>query len=621
MYYESIYQPIVVKIKSSQKNIKFKFRSSSKGFHEFKFKKTDLSEETQKLYDEMKSLQPFGDYRFPDSSFRNMTKDFHFGYNKGQHFYNTKYMELTRLKERYSSIVKYHNVSGVVSFHDNDFFERFISSDKNYEIAFFSFSLIMSGVENFINYRERNSNQSYNDNIQYFELLHYITKQYKETPEELREKFKEIHKNVDYEKIDYNICDIENLMQISSQIDRKLDAFIFDVTLFYYPLKKFSGYISNQVIFNMLILCFQKLKKGGLMRFKIREIDNYLILEIITIVCKYFGDVYIFKGSLVGETVTIKEIVGDKFKGVDDNFIQDMVKISEKWLDISEGCGMEFTKETSRFVYSILDYDKEILPYIEKYNNLETQRKKYGFEKTINGYNYVKEYGDSAIENLLTIQLKNSVEWLKLHDIEIRGEYKIIDEKIKNEQKSLKFNEMKYDLVQGRNEEKDIELYFDKIGVINYLRRSVSLLNDQKYLSVMKKSRKITISDNKVLDEIAKIFGDDSEVQEFIMSEEKLEIIDKINNLYNQYESSYLYKSQLTIYDTRIFFVGINKRDNILNNTAVFVNFLTQTLTNTEKETERILFYYENPVILRDNRKSLEKIQKKNDDNWRKHFI
>ena len=122
----------------------------------------------------MKSLKPFSDYRFPDSSFRNMTKDFHFGYNKGQHFYNTKYMELTRLKERYSSIVKYHNVSGVVSFHDNDFFERFISSDKNYEIAFFSFSLIMSGVENFINYRERNSNQSYNDNVQYFELIYLL---------------------------------------------------------------------------------------------------------------------------------------------------------------------------------------------------------------------------------------------------------------------------------------------------------------------------------------------------------------------------------------------------------------------------------------------------------------
>ena len=617
---DSIFQPLMVKIEAPSEEIKFNFKTKKSGFRPFKFPETKLQKKGDRLYEEMKSLKPFGKYTFPDSIFRNMSKDFDFGYAKGQHFYNTEYMKLTKLRERYSRLVKYHNVSGSVSFHDTEFFERFIVSNKIYNIAFFSFSLIMSGVENFIKYRERNSSLSYDDNIYFFELLFYTTKQYKEVPEEIREKFKKLYKNVDYVDTRDNICDIHKLENLTSNIENKLEAVIFDLTIFHYPYRKYSGYLSSQVVFNLFIFSFKKLKKNGLMKFKIRAIDNYIFLELISLVCNYFKEVYIFKSSVTGETVPHKEIICNGFEGASDNFIREMEIISQKWLSVNDQCGMKFNKEHKNFVYSILNCNKNIIPYIKKFNELELEKINYGFEKTIASYDYVKNYKDSAIEELLTIQLKKSLEWLKIHDIEVRAEYKLIDEKILSENEPIDFESMKYILKSGKDKESEIEDYYNKIGFITYLNRSVLILDQKKYNDIFKRTRKITLNQDQRIKEIEKIFGKDSEIMEFCLVSEKLDIIDKINNLYQSYKESYLYKSALTMYDTSIYFVGIDKLSKEKSKTPKFINFLTEILENIGKEIERIMFYYESPPILRNNKMSLQEMQRKNNKKWKKYF-
>ena len=633
MHEESMYDPMMVEIKSKKKDIRFDFKTS-KEFKSFSFPETELKKKSDEIYREAKSLKPFDKYEIPDQNFRSLTRNLYFGYDKGIKFYNTEYAKKSGFNEGYTNIVGYHNVTGTISLHDTDFFDDFIKSQKVYKIAIFANSLLLSPTENFINYREKISALAYDDTIYFYEMPYFTTKQYIPTPKETRNKFIDTYKQVNYTIINENICDQKIMSSYVKNITKKLDVIIFDTVIFYWAIRKYSGYVSCQVIFNLLLMAFQKLKKGGLLKFKIRGIDNYLILEIITLVCKYFRHIFLFRSSVVGETVIYDDVICQGFLGVEKKLLDEMYLISKKWLNMYPECGMEFNLETDKFVSSILKYDETILPDITHFDYLKLKRSTNGFKKAIEAYYYVKEFGDVAIDELLTKQLKNSITWLRKHGIETKSDYKIIDDKILKEGEELNFEMYKHKLKAGKNS--DTDKYLKRLGYTNYLNRLIKLLDDEKYKKIMKKCSKLTLDAEHKIKEMKKVFqienieiisiGEEKDVSKSVFFEidlvsNKENIFEIINNLSIHFKNCYLYKSLLTMYDTTIYFVGLDylkvpKKENNKNT----VSYLINVINNTILELERIIFYYENNVIFEDNKKELKELQKRNDKDWKEYF-
>lgn len=633
MYNESPYEPIVIEIKSKKSDIKFHFKTS-KEFKSFSFPESDLTKEFNKVYNEAKSLKPFDTYEIPDQNFRSLTKNFYFGYQKGRKFYNTDYAKKSGFNQGYTNIVGYHNVTGTISLHDTDFFDEFIKSKKVYKIAIFANSLLVSPIENFINYREKSSALAYDDTIYFYEMPYFTTKQYIPTPEETRNKFIDTYKQVNYTTIKENICNQQTMTKYIENIKTKLDVIIFDTVIFYWAIKKYSGYVSCQVIFNLILMSFQKLKKGGLLKFKVRGIDNYLILELITLVSKYFQHVFFFRSSVVGETVVYDDVICQDFLGVEEKLLDEMYLISKKWLNIYPECGMEFNLKTEKFVSSILKYDDTILSTLSYFYRLKLKNSTNGFKKAIEAYYYVNEFGDVAIDELLTKQLKNSVAWLHKHGIETKADYKIIDDKILKEEEELNFEMYKHKLKVGK--ESDINRYLRRLGYINYLNRLISLLDSVKYKKIMEKSCKLTLDKKYKIEEMKKVFqienveiisiGEGKDVSKSVFLEldlvsNKQNIFETINRLSVHFKNCYLYKSLLTMYDTTIYFVGLDylKTPKEKNNKNI-ISYLTNIINNTITELERIVFYYENNIIFKDNKNKLREIQKKNDKDWNDYF-
>lgn len=630
----SIFEPIIVEIKTKKTNIKFKFITSDE-IKRFVFSKNEYSDKEQELYSEGKSLSPFGEYEIPDQNFRSLSKNFNFGYNKGQYFYNTDYMKKTKLANTYTKLVEYQNITGAISFNDNEFFERFLSTNKNYKAAFLTPSLIVSSVENFINYRERNSHLSYNDTVYYFELKYYITKQYKPTPEDIRDKFKKTYPNINYQVIEENICQYQNLIRYIKSISGKLDLICFDSTIYEWKNREISGYVSCQLIFNILILVFNKLKKGGIINFRIRNIDNYLILDILTLLTKYFNQVYLFKGTLTSPVVSFKEIICKGFVGSDKELLTDMISISNKWLEIQPDCGLQVNKNTKTFVKSILNYDYNITSYLDYYNTLESRLRLESWKKIIENYYYVKEKGEAGKEELLLKQMRNSLTWLEKHNIETKAKYKIIDHKIINEDMKLNFEDLKFDIKdekKGKREEKnekkkerkttrqELNTFLIKLGILSYTYRMISLLDKNEYNKVYQKVKKLTISEEYTIQEIQNIFGTEKEdIIELDLLTERKNIISKIEKLSEEYEKCYLYKSLLTIYDAKLYFIGFNRSKNKKKSNNFFP-YLVKVVDRTIMELERNIFYYENYAMLQDNKEFLIKLQKRNDKDWKDKF-
>lgn len=627
----SIFEPIIEEIKTKPTSINFKFKTSEE-IKKFEFARNDYTEEESELYYEAKSLTPFGEYEIPDQNFRSLSKNFNFGYSKGQYFYNTEYMKRTKLDNTYTKLVEYQNITGAISFNDNEFFEKFLSINKNYKAVFLTPTLIVSSVENFINYRERNSHLSYDDTIYYFELKHYITKQYKPTPEDIRENFKKIYPSVNYQVVDENICQYQNLTKYIRSIKGKLDLVCFDSTIYEWENREISGYLSCQLIFNILILAFSKLKKGGIINFKIRNIDNYLILDILTLLTKYFDHVYIFKGTLTSPVVFFKEIICKGFTGFDKDLLASMITTSDKWLEVHPDCGLRVNKKSKTFVKSILNYDYNITGYLDYFNTFETKLRLEAWKKIIENYYYVKEKGEAGKEELLLKQMRNSLTWLEKHNIETKAKYKVIDHKIIDEDMKLNFEDLKFDIKgdksnksEKKNRERkttkqDLNTFLIKLGILSYTYRMIELLDKKEYNQVYQKVKKLTIPEEYKIQEIQKIFDPNKDdIIELDLLVERKNIISKIDKLSQKYEKCYLYKSLLTIYDSKLYFIGLDKGKNNKKNNNFFP-YLVKLVDRTIMELERNIFYYENYAMLQDNKEFLVKLQKRNDKDWKDKF-
>jgi len=623
----SIFNPIIVEIKTKTTNLNFKFITSDE-IKRFVFSKNEYSDEEEKLYKEAKSLTPFGEYEIPDQNFRYLSKNFNLGYGKGQHFYNTEYMKKTKLDNTYTKLVEYQNITGSISYNDNEFFEMFLSINKNYKAAFLTPSLMVSSVENFIDYRERNSHLSYDDTVYYFELKHYITKQYKPTPDDIRDKFKKIYPNVNYNIVNENICQYQNLIKYIKSIRGKLNLICFDSNIYEWKNREISSYASCQLIFNILILVFNKLKIGGIINFRIRNIDNYLIIDILTLLTKYFNQIYIFKGTLTSPVVSFKDIICKGFLGSDKELLKAMVSISDKWLNIHSDCGLLVTKDTKNFVKSILNYNYNIVNYLDYYNTLESKLRLESWKKIIENYYYVKEKGDPAKERLLLKQMRNSLTWLEKHNIETKAKYKIIDRKIIEEDMKLNFDDLKF-IIRNKETKKsqvkttrqEIETFLLKLGILTYIYRMISLLDENEYKKVYQKVKKLTISEEYKMQEIQNIIGTEKEdIIELDLLTERKNIISKIEKLSEEYEKCYLYKSLLTIYNSKIYFIGTDKNKKKKKKANNFFPFLVKVVDRTIMELERNIFYYENYPILQDNKQFLIKLQRRNNKDWKDKF-
>ncbi len=75
----------------------------------------------------------------------------------------------------------------------------------------------------------------------------------------------------------------------------------------------------------------------------------------------------------------------------------------------------------------------------------------------------------------------------------------------------------------------------------------------------------------------------------------------------------------LTIYDSKLYFIGLDKGKNNKKNNNFFP-YLVKLVDRTIMELERNIFYYENYAMLQDNEEFLIKLQKRNDKDWKDKF-
>ena len=609
----SKYEPILIKISEEVKKLDLEFKTYS-GLKKIEIPNPYESEEYQ-LYKKAKNLKPFQEFIQPYPMFYQLTKDVHLGYGKGKDFYNTSYQEqVAKIRGKFGGLLNYENVSGVKSYHDQEFFEIFFGKTKNKEMKalFVNQTLVVSSIENFIIFREKLSHLAYNDEVAFLELKNFVTEQYKVTPEELRVKFFELYPKVEYSEIEWDICQIEKFLSFSTSI-KKFDFVDISNDIFLYSTKNLTSYKSQQSIFNIIIYSLANLKEGGYLRVGVYEIDHQIVLDLIGLLTYFFDSTYLMKGTLEYPIGPRKKIVCTGFKGILEKDLKKMIQFSKKWLQLHPDCGINLKSKSITTVSGILKSSYKINTSIKDFFELESLRKIRTFNSIINGYNLVLEKGLEGEKILLTRQVRNTIGWLEYHGIESKLKYKRIDKTLLKEDVEVDFKSGI--LKTGDTGEINKSEFLMALNIYRFTKRLLTTLDKEKLESVKLKlkkfgSRFLKAGESPEIKEVEKVFGDNEVVKfdsDTIRFVESNQIKENLVVVYKPFSSEF----------KDVVFVRFIKGD---GNEKNFYSIIKEIFVKATRELERLIFYYENSVILKMNETYLNDIKLRNKNYWDKYF-
>lgn len=438
---KSIFESINVLFVNKINKLDFNIKKTKGKVELIDFLPNEKTKDEKFYYEEAKNLEPFGQYKFPYWNFYYLVADFGFGVTNLGRYHDYFLKATTELYRKFLPVSVFNNMKKEVPFTSWEFYESYIKRKRSkINSLFISNDLSVSGIEDFFIFREKNSEYSYEDNVKLFELSNYVLVEDRKYPVELRKDLLKKYDKIEYTEIKENLCDTKNLEKYINSIDEKLDLISINVLLFLWELKRYKSYLSSQIIFNLLILVFQKIKKTGVLKIQIDNLNCQIIFDIVAILNYYFEEVYIFKSSAQNKMVSYKDIICENFKGIDTGGLEKLKILSEKWLKIEKKCNIDNKgiKEDKYYIRSILGYKNNYDEYRD-FQNLEISNKIDVWKKIVNAYYFVKEKGEKAEEELIQKKLYRTMVFCKIHNI---------DEKIKTNkiEKSILLNDNELNL-------------------------------------------------------------------------------------------------------------------------------------------------------------------------------
>ena len=601
---------ILIEITKPEEKLKYKIKTSE----EIEFLDIYGKEKNEKLYEiymKAKNLKPLPNLDKPYRQLSNLISSIDLGYHKGAAYYNVKYAIYENIKNKYINLLEVENQSKVISYHDTEFFNKFLKKNKEYKILIAYPTLVVSSVENFILYRNLNSPHiAYNDKIIFAELRDYVTNQYKVTSEELSDNFKNLYPNVDYQIIE------GKEKQINVNIG-KLNFIDFSAVLFEWIKKSLTSYRSSFPTFKMLIFALENLAINGLLRFQVYRLDICLFLDIITIFSKYFKKTYIFKSSISKAIYDYKYIIFENFIGIEEKDLQDIKDIYQEIIKIKEDV------KINRILENKLNLDEYNL-----FNDQDLVNKIEIWEKMIFSYQFFENNDQQSIDNLMLEQLIRSIQWLKDNKITYNSQFnKISNILLKNSEieKNYYFEEINLKEEKEKNEYnfeifkyniiflKTLDIYkFKKINKLTnpfFLTNTENILEKILELIEVKEGKKIKI--DQINNNLNFLEKKENKIFELNIIQEAKNFKDIEEYITKNYKKFYIFKPFSDIYSSNFFIICLNYKKNYRKEKINLLNYLDDLFYLLNKYINYVLFYYHNDIILKKNIEELNKIQKK----------
>ena len=541
--YDSIKTLFINKIKNLDFNIK-----KTKGKVELiDFLPNEKTKDEKFYYEEAKNLEPFGQYKFPYWNFYYLVADFGFEVVNLGRYHDYFLKATTELYRKFLPLSVFNNMKKEIPFTSWEFYESYIKRKRSkINSLFITNDVPVSGLEEFFIFREKNSEYSYEDNIKLFELSDYVLVEDRKYPIELRKDLLKKYNKIEYTEINENLCDVKNLEKYINSIDQKLDLISINVLLFLWQLKRYKSYLSSQIIFNLLILVFQKIKKTGVLKIQIDNLNCQIIFDIIAILNYYFEEVYIFKSSAQNKMVSYKDIICVNFKGIDSDDLEKLKILSEKWLKIEKKCNLDTggIKEDKYYIKSILGYKDNYEEY-SNFQNLEISNKIDVWKKIVDAYYFVKEKGEEAEEELIQKKLYRTMLYYKIHNIDEKVKTDKIEKSIVLQENVMQHKLMFFKFNYGLKFLP--EKFSDKItyklndlykyeGRLILSKRTLDDIPGMEYLRFSKKIKEFSYVNNVVSEKYA--FTKIS--QAFLKLYEILEVFDLLNKNHETHKTYHL---------------------------------------------------------------------------------
>ena len=496
-----IFDPIKVNLTSPPESLEFKIKTKKGKPTLFdNFSRNEKTKEEEKYYFEAKKLEPIKEFPNQYWGIFDIVQPFGFvndmlSFDKRYHKFFVK--DTINLYKKFLPPTVFKSLSRDIHLKEWEFFEEKLKKNNNrpMDTLILTNDVLESGVDELFYFREKFSTFSRDDNVVLIELEKYIIQQDRKFLEEDRQVLIEKYDNLDYRKNEENICDLKNLEVLTESLDRKFDYIRIQTLIFLYKFKSYKSYLSSQLIFNCLILSFQKLKKSGVLKIEIDALNSKLLFDILTVLKYYFKEVYLFKPSTSPSTQSYKNVVCDGFKGMTKKDLENLKKISNEWYSIEEDCNTKPSfPEDKTVVERILKNDIELYE-LNYFFNLEISRKIDVWKDIVEGYYYIKSSGKQAIEDLLQKKVYRSMMYYKLHEIDEVLSLKKIEKSIIMKDNTFDFQSIYEYFTLG---EKNLPISFEETTISSDLEGLYEiggrLTRSKRSLDLIPKTRYETLS-------------------------------------------------------------------------------------------------------------------------------
>jgi len=491
------YQPIITKLVNKPDRLNFNVKKKKGKPELIRRPITQAFEEASKYYFEAKSMKPFGEFKSPYWSIIEILEPIFTKskYVSDDYYHNYFYRQTEYLYKKYMSLKAYSYMYSAPVL-NLQVHSRYISLEpKNF--LFLSNNYYQGLVEGLYFFREKNSVYSDRDTVDYAVVNDFLLDKNRKRDYQYLEEVKEKYSNFRLIESNRNICHQPEFDDLKNEYD----VIFIMPEMYYWPLKNYISYIASQFTFNCLLISFKKLTKHGTILFPIREINDQLTLDIISILCYYFKNVELYKGSLQPTTTYYKFIIAQDFKGIPEKDYQELLNVSKKWDKIQPDCFTKTTKflEDEYHVKSILNYQGN-LKEIQDFEMKEDQRKSQFFINVVNTYNILKYGGEDKLKELIMKKVFNTVEIFKSLGLYEGINIKKIEKDITKEEVELKYETSLFKFVSGiknLNQEiypRQINFKLDKLdnstNRLKITKRTLDNISSDDYNQANKKLKK-----------------------------------------------------------------------------------------------------------------------------------
>ena len=421
-----IYEPISVKLKEKLKNLNNLKLRKSKGRVDLDYEENP---ELENLYRKVDELEPFGEFPFPKWNFYFLVANFGLGSPEGEtsglkyHLLPEFYETYLKTQKKVVPLTLYRSVSSAINLTNTEIYEKIVKPERKYRVTFFGNNLPISGLEEFINYREGNSKVSFGDDLTFVELKKFVIGIRRPIDEIQRENLLKVYPKINYQVYSENICNLDNLEYVTGTLS-KTDI-IFISTLFYsWKARYYQTFMNSQLIFSLIIVSIDHLEKSGSLVVNIADLNHKLLTDTINLLTYFFDKVTIFKSAKANTMRPYKSIICEGFQGASEKDKERLVEILKDWNSLDDMCALNFKTVDKEKTYpkSFLDTDLNDFE-LETFFQLEEERRKLTYKKIIDAYYYVKFGGPGAEESLIYKKIQRTIRFLQLHKVEISKKY------------------------------------------------------------------------------------------------------------------------------------------------------------------------------------------------------